>query len=287
MNPNQPVNPFQVSPQPGATAGPQPQPVPTPAVNITGTPPPAPQTPQPGYPSSPTPPVYGYSQLSQPMSFQQPSSGTKLKKIIIASAAVLVVAALAGGAVLLSHKSTNNPISSLTNAVKGDSDVVSRSDGTLDLSKLIDDQTTIKNQDIKAKLNQQVNLSDGTSYMILSVARNFTTDSIFLKAGSGKELVKVSLVIGNKKKEGNLYADASIFKIKNSAGGLQEPVYANSSDLADAINSQDVAPGKQLKGSIVFEVDKDEPINAILTSDQFKNYSTNENVTINSEVALQ
>lgn len=288
MDPNQPSNPYQTPPQPIPQDGVQPQAMPG---QVAGNPgiqqPPVVQQsqPLPTYPSTPPPPapVYG---VQQPMSPLPTPPGSNRKKLVIIIAAVVAVCLLGGGAFLLTRGGGDSPVSNLTNTIKGGGDIVDRKDGTLDLSDLIDKQASIKTQDLKAKLNQQVNLSDGISYMVTSVERNFTPESRSLKAGTGKELVKVTVVAGNKSKKGSAYISSSLFQIRNSAGGLINTEYVAKSEMPDVLKGESIEPGKQLKGTLVFEVEKDEKLAALVTEKQYKNYSSDKVVTIKSEVAL-
>lgn len=224
----------------------------------------------------------GYEQfLNTPL----PNPDAKRRKIGLIIIA-LVVLIIIGGGFLLASKG-NNPVSDIANSIGGSGEVVDRSDGTLDLSNLTDTQKTIKNQDLKAKLNQQINLSNGMSYMATGVERNFVANSEFLKAADGKELIKVDLVVGNKDKQNSLYVYYGFFSIKNSAGGLQKPLYADERDITEPLISGELASGKQIKGAIVFEVDKDEQIDFLITEDKYENYSTKDQVELKSEVSLK
>lgn len=295
MNPNQFSDPFRPPTPPVETPQPQPQtqfspqPV-TGPVSSAPTVSPTPQsvyptTPvQPGYPSTPTPPVYGYS---QPTASLPKARNVKRQLILLAISLVAVLGIVAGGVIYLNH-SKSNLLSGTTNSTNGDANaVVSRSDGTLDLSKLIDVRTALKSEDLQAKMNEQINMSDGISYMVTGVQRNFTSSSPSLQAKAGKELVKINLVIGSRMKSGTAYIDSTFFKLKTSAGGLQAAENVAASDVPDALINESLTPGKQAKVAIIYEVNKDEPISAVVTSNQFKNSSTSGDVTINSTVSLQ
>jgi len=314
VDPNQPVNNNQDTPavQPPESAGAAPmqptmdaQPPMPPLPSLPPTQPAGEQTMQPqpmpmDQPMQPTPMQGMPMGPAQPMSpggfgapYQQPMSSSQLsgsgsgrKKIIIIAVAVVAGLAVLGIGASLVFKKGSNPITNIVNSVKGGSEVVDRSDGTLDLSDLVDKQGSIANQDVKAKLKQQVNLKDGTSYMVTAVERNWTSTSRYTKAAAGKELIKVSMVVGNKSKEGQVYVSSSMFKVKNSAGGLQSAEFISKTDLAEALQGQDISPGKQAKGVLIFEVDKDEKVSAIVTEVKYDNYTTKEVVTIKSEVSL-
>lgn len=228
------------------------------------------------------------------------TGGNKSKAPLVVGIVVgaIVLISLLGGAAYVVLNKQNKSSASKTSgsnstsqtdgsASNSSGDVVDQKSGTLDLSNLIDGQQSIKEQDLQAKQNQQVNLSDGTSYMVTSVDRNYTPASRYLRASNGKELIKVNLVVGNRKQTGNRYFSSSYFKLKNSAGGLQTAKYVSQSDVPDALGSQDVAPGKQAKGSIVYEVDKDEKVGAITTQDTYKFFTSKKVVTVKSTVSLQ
>ncbi|MDQ5972378.1 MAG: hypothetical protein QG553_537 [Patescibacteria group bacterium] len=267
MEPQQPIQPQQ--PQQPET----PQPLVQPAI------PTQPITPTPQPMATPTPPMMSAN-----------SGGGKSKKglvIVMVVVGVLVLVGIGAGAYFLLTGSSS-PASSITNAVKGSSDVQDRSDGTLDVSNLIEDkQTSLKNQDIKAKLNQQVNLSDGTSFMITKVERNYVSDSKYVKAAAGKELVKVSVVVGNRLKSGTVYATSGMFKATNAAGGSITAEFLSKDDVADAIVGTSIDPGKQLAGVVIYEVDSGEAIQAISVTNKYKNYTTEETIEVKGTVSLQ
>lgn len=316
MQPQQPTQPNGVPPQPESTPPQQPeQPAPfsqpsepfsaqpsVPQSEPITTPPAAPSfqaadTPFP--PSAPTaspqqplgqaptiPPAPDYTPhtagMGQP---QMPHHAPDNKKLFIIGG--IVAGVLVVGAAAYFLLGNNNPIANVVNSVTGTPDVMDRSDNTLDLSNLIPDvDNTIKNQDVKAKLKQQVNLSNGMSYMVTGVTRGYAPTSRFLKASSGKEFIKVDVVIGDRSKDETIFASVAVFKFKNSAGGLQDAEYVSESDMPGALKGQEVDPGKQITGSVLFEVDKDEQ-GSLVTSDKYEKLGTKEQAVVASEVALK
>jgi hypothetical protein len=221
-----------------------------------------------------------------PPAFTTPSVHKGPNKMVVLIIIIAVaVAAIGTGVYFLFFNGGNSLIGALT----GTADVVDRSDGTLDLSNLIDNQKTIKEQTVKGKIKQQINLSSGTSYMVTSVDRNVTSTSTFVKAGPGKELIKVNIVVGNRDKDTNMYVAISDFQLRNSAGGLQSPEFVTADEIAGALESQDLASGKQVKGALVFEVDKNEKLSALITDDTYQLYgsgSSDKEIPVKSEVAL-
>jgi len=232
-------------------------------------------------------PAPNYGHQAYPGTAAHTAGDKKTTMLVIAAVVVLAIGAL--GYYLFANlgKSSNNPLSAV---VGGSSDVVNRSDGKLDLSGLIDTSSTIKDQDLKAKINQQVNLSSGLSYMVTKVDRNWTPAAgSYLKADANKELIKVTVVVGNKAKSGSQYVSDSLFKLLNSAGGYQDSELASKDDTPDILDGQDVAPGKQTSGAIIFQVDKGEAV-SLATDDTYQRIGGtggSKQVTLKSEVALQ
>ncbi len=284
-NPTGPPSPYPAPGQPPYPAQPsyQPAPAPGPMQN------PMPQ--QQAYPQ-PAPNPYGYPP-QQPMLPTYPVNKprNKRKQGVFVIIGIFVLIGVGVGVVLLTSgkakTDSNKIVSTGPSKPAVVSDVSDRKDGTLDLSTLIDNQTTIKNQTLTGKLNQQVNESDGTSFMVTKVTRNWTSTSKYLVADPGKELIKVNVVIGNRAKEGTIYASSTLFKLKNAAGGLQDSEFVEDSDgVADALKAGDVQPGKQVTGSIIFSVDKAENV-SLIYSKQYKNFKTDATVNVGGEVALQ
>jgi hypothetical protein len=211
--------------------------------------------------------------------------GSKGKFVMIAIVGVVILALLGGLAWWLLG-SGNNPISSVVNNVTGGSDVTDRNDGTLDLGSLIDKDVAIKSQSLTGKLNQQINLSDGLSYMVTKVERDVASPSKFVKVDAGKELIKVTLVVGNRAKSGDLYVYSSTFQVKNSAGGLQASEFITDDEAADVLSNVTVNPGKQTTGTLFFMVDKGEAV-SLATEAKYQRIGGSETATLTSEVALQ
>lgn len=260
-------------PQFGVTPEPQPQPQFQPQAE-------SPQSPQPAF-GQPAP-AYG----GQPaMTASAQHGGSKGKFVMIAIVGVVILALLGGLAWWLLG-SGNNPISSVVNNVTGGSDVTDRNDGTLDLGSLIDKDVAIKSQSLTGKLNQQINLSDGLSYMVTKVERDVASPSKFVKVDAGKELIKVTLVVGNRAKSGDLYVYSSTFQVKNSAGGLQASEFITDDEATDVLSNVTVNPGKQTTGTLFFMVDKGEAV-SLATEAKYQRIGGSETATLTSEVALQ
>ncbi len=308
MDPNQqPVNPVPPTnpgfqPQPTVSAMPDPAAVAAPAVpSPSGAQPyaaPEPQQPAPQmfassqpYPQQPAAQPYAnqaqaYYGSTEQITGSQIASKKNLKKPLLL-AGIVVGVLLVGGGIFLALKGGGNPISSIANSVSGNKDVVDRPDGTLDLSKLIDMQTTAKEQTITAKLMQQVNLSDGMTYLVKNVERNYVSPSKYVAAGTGKELIKVNVVVGNRKNSGSIYFSTTTFQAVNSAGGRISAEFVTRDSVPGAFVGTELDPGKQYSAFLLYEVDKDEKVSALTTEEKYENYSTKEKITLKSEVSLQ
>ena len=266
-------------PQPVVAPPVAPQPVPQP-VAVAPTMPAAPAPVQPMFPPSPAAPAFS----SQPIA-DIPAPKNK-KKLVMIVAGVVVVVLIVGGVLIATGGAKKVPG---LKTITGTSDVQDRSDGTLDLSNLIDRQKSIKSQDLKAKVKQQVNLSDGTSYMVTSVERNWQSNDKYNQPDAGKEYIRVKIVIGNRSQTGSVYASSSMFQLKNSSGGLQDYVYVTDAELPDRINSDTINAGKQVSGSIIYAVDTGEKGLSLVTNDEYESIgtATKQRVTIKSEVSLE
>jgi hypothetical protein len=222
---------------------------------------------------------------SRPLDVPKTAPRRKNKKLLMIAVAAVLVVALGVGFFII----RNGGDPAIKKAAAQDAkDVTDRSDGKLDLRLLVDKQQNIRAQDLKAKPKQQVNLSDGISYMVTDVQRNFTPQKgSMLKVKDGKELIKVSVVVGNKSQEANIYFVSGYFKLRNHSTGLQSSLSVVPADASDIFKTQNIASGQQATGSIIFEVNKGEEVIGLVTEDAYKDYKTNEDILVRSEVAFQ
>jgi hypothetical protein len=198
--PNPPQNPIVAQPQP------QPQPSAPPAQQpnaFFATPAQAPQQPP-----------------------AAPSSGKK-KVLIIAAIAggVLIVTAIIIG-LLGSMGSGSSPLQGAINTTTGQaSDVVPRSDGTLLVDSTINRTEAAKTQDISAGLNEQINLSDGFSFMVTGVEvvesfqRTLSGKAVTFRPDSGNEFISVAYVVGSRAEDITVSYSSTTFDVKNVASG--------------------------------------------------------------------
>lgn len=136
-----------------------------------------------------------------------------------------------------------------------------RSDGKLNVSKLFNADSALRQQDIKAGFKEQLNMANGISFMVTDVEHGWLRQGQYSsKPAAGKEYIKIGVVVGSRAEEGTLSIYASSFKMINSKGGLQDSKYASESDLPNngLANSVSLNPGDQVSGWIIYEIDKNE-----------------------------
>jgi len=292
-DPNQPAQAPAPTPNLETTPAPAqevtPTPAPAPAENPFGAPAPAP-TEVPA--SSTVPPV-----TSPAPGFPGGQAPKKLSKgllIGIIAGAILVLAGLGVGAyALLGDKdsdgeSSNSVTEAIKNVATGNKEVIDRTDGTLDLSKSDDGKEDIVAQDVSAKLNQQVNLSDGLSLMVTKVERNFTGfNSKYVTVKEGNEVVAVTVVVGSRAEEGTRLRQSALVLSAASDPAIKSTFASSLAKVENAFDANStIKKGEQVSGVILYQVVKGEKVNAFLYSAPYTNSATDENVTLKVKINL-
>ena len=119
-----------------------------------------------------------------------------------------------------------------------------------------------KDETVEGAIGKQVSTSDGLVLKVTNIERNFQFKDENFKLSEGKELVKVNFLIGNITKEKAKDILSSSFKLENAAKAQLLP--SNVQNYTDIFDSKKLDPGAQSKGSIVYEVVKDEkPLNFV------------------------
>ena len=277
--------------QPNQTPAPEPVQTPAPAPESTpnqfGTPSPAP---------APTPTEAPAAAPSFGATVAQPSKKISKGLLIgiIAGAIVLLAGIGVGAYALLSGddadgESSNSVTEAIKNVATGKKDVIDRPDGTLDLSRSDDGKEDIIAQDLSAKLNQQVNLSDGLSLMVTKVERNFTGfNSKYVTVAEGKEVIAVTVVVGSRAEEGTRLRQAGL-KVSAPSNEAISSTFASS--LAKVENAFDanstIKKDEQVSGVILYQVAKGEQPLSLTYSAPYKNSATGESVTVKAKISLQ
>lgn len=194
------------------------------------------------------------------------SSGFPKKKLLIIGLIVGVVLVLGVGLALIFGKSDQSGSGSLVDKITGNAhpDVVDRPDGTLDLTNKINSNQTIANQSVQAKKGQQVNLVDGTSFLVKNMTRGVETKlkpTDFDYPKEGNELVQLELVVGsNDEKDSKLFSQVSFF-VEASGGIVAKAEYGT--DELYGLSRANVNSGEQATIYHVYEVPKGSTINFI------------------------
>ncbi len=136
----------------------------------------------------------------------------------------------------------------------------------LDLSKLFEASIAEHAQDIKGKVKEQINISDGVSFAVTGIERGWSTGDDYYKPSKNKEYIKVAVTAGYRGKTGSGSVSDSSFKLLNSKGGLQDNRYLSDKLLPDnelSSGSTTLNPGDAHSGWVVYEIDKGEQVTLV------------------------
>ena len=138
-------------------------------------------------------------------------------------------------------------------------DVIDRPDDTLDLSQKVSTYLSIKKQTISAKLHQQVNFSNGLSFIITGVQKDWKSpDKYSLPPTAGNYYVKLNMSVGNR---GDVAQSLDYSGLTITTNGqVQDKILyypfgaelGSQKNLADDFNNID--QGQQVQGAIIIQV---------------------------------
>lgn len=147
-------------------------------------------------------------------------------------------------------------------------EVVDRPDGTLDLDTIFDPYYGSYDQNIEAKIGQQINTSAGLSFMVKEYSPWVSKDK-YTKPRSGYKFIRVDLLLGNRtakrldissygfgiqEGEDKSRTDASVYLGKEDRNSFTaDEVYLNT--YSDGLDSQ-----KSMSGVIILEVKDTGPL---------------------------
>ena len=245
------------------------------------------QAPQNGYiqpPLQPNP-YSGYNPSPYPGEESKPKSK---KLVFIIVGAVVLLGAIAAIAVVSSKtgQNTGTPQATETHdqqpgTVNAGSDIVPRTDGQLDLSVKADTSKSIKEQTIKAKTKEQINLSSGFSFMANKIEA-YTSNDAAVKPAAGKQFVVVSIVVGNRAQTNSLSVSYLDFKLRDKDSTLLSAQTASQQILSNILaNPSALKPGEQLAGKVVFEVNATDTDWVLIHKETYQ--KTTDNTTFNVE----
>ena len=244
--------------------------------------------------STPTSAPVSTDQTQTPPILGAPKSKKGLIIGLIAGGAVLLVGLAILLFFLLGNKgsdtaSTGNPVvDAVKDVVTPENEVVDRPDGTLDLSDKVDGNKEVANQDITAKLNQQVNLSDGGSFMVTKVERNFTGfDARYFKVKEGEEAVAVTIVAGSRSTAGT-GINKNALTLSAPSNDAIKSTFASSLAKVDGLldSANNLEEGQQVSGKLLWIVKSGETPLALKYSVSYTNYTTAAVVTLKAAINL-
>jgi len=154
---------------------------------------------------------------------------------------------------------------------------------------LVDAQEEIKDQDIKASLNEQVDLSNGYSIKVTGIERGWAGP---VKEGrripsnqDGEEIVAVNVTITNNSAEEISIGGRSIGLIDESGEDYIEALSSYQLD-EDVMLLEKLAPGASRSGQIIYPgVPKDAQLTYIYDS-SYKNFINDEIIQLKAEIKL-
>jgi hypothetical protein len=233
-----------------------------------------------------------------PTPVQQPKSRKKFYIIIAAVVGLLAI----GGAVtafVMLNQDGESPIQTAIDAVTGETPtVVDRPDGTLSLDTTVDGQDSLKTQNISATVGQQINLSDGFSFMVSDVSpltsfkRTFGGRESTVTPDEGNKLIKVTYVVGSRLEAPETISFSSYtFDVVGADADKQyrSETFLSSDPLLPegyySLSMEKLTSGMQTQFVLYYEVPKDVAIHAERTK-QYKNYQTDEQIEVTGRVSL-
>jgi len=267
MDPNNPYNPY----------------------NPNNTPP---QQQQPGYggqqPFQPNP-YTGYNPNPYPGEAGNGKKPGSSKKLLLILGGVVLVLAIVGATILImsSGDSGNKKDNTTTNNTQQNTDdpnaadVVARNDGQLDLESRIDITKSIKEQTIKAKIKEQINLSSGFSFMATKIESYTSTDPAVVPA-AGKQFVAVSVAAGDRSQSSTISVSYLDFKLRDNDGNLLSGHNSTQQIISNSLaKPTQLKPGDQITGKVVFEVDATDTDWVLVHKETYQ--KTTDNTTFNVE----
>lgn len=160
-------------------------------------------------------------------------------------------------------------------------DVVDRSDGQLDLSSRVNLNKSLKAQKLQGKVQQQVNLSSGFSFMATKY-EDYVSANPATKPAEGKKFIVVTTVVGNRNSSSNISVSYLDFRLRDQSNVLTAGSVTTNELLGNPLASPtELKPGEQITGKVVFEV------NATDTNWVFKHSETYQKTTDNTSFVVE
>ncbi len=205
--------------------------------------------------------------------------------IVIAVMVVVAAAGVVGYSVLSNKKPASTPATTdnkpaETNAT---ADVIPRDDGQLNLSAKLDTASAIKEQTVKAKIKEQINLSSGFSFMATKIEA-FTPNDTAVKPADGKKFVVVSAAVGNRAQTNAISISYLDFKLRDNDNKLLPGHPSTQAILGNILaNPTSIKPGEQVTGRIVYEVNATDTSWVLVHKETYQKTTDNTTFTLAGE----
>ncbi len=243
---------------------------------------------QPGYPPVQSPmPTSGYNPYPYPGEAEAPKSRGP-NKLILGVVAVIIIVGILFAALSAGSGDKQAPQTQTTNepTVKPAADVVPRSDGRLDLSSKIALGKSLKAQTLQAKINEQINLSSGFSFMVTKI-EDYVPTSPSTKPAAGKKFIVVTTAVGNRNDTSNLSVSYLDFRLRDESNALVAGHITTNEILNNSLsNPVELKPGEQLSGKVVFEADATDYNWVFKHGETYQKTTDNTSFTVEGEIVL-
>jgi hypothetical protein len=237
-------------------------------------------------------PYAGYNPNPYPGEVGPAKKGLSKKLVYGIIFSLLGLAIVAVGVVVVINQLDNKPTTSTgttpppTNTPDASADVVPRDDGQLDLSTKIDTTSSIKEQTVKAKTQEQVNLSSGFSFMVTK-AEAYTSTNPAVKPATGKQFIAVSIAVGNRAKANSLSVSYLDFKLRDTDNSLIASSSVTQEILGNSLsNPTALKPGEQTTGKVVFEVDATDKSWVLIHKETYQKTTDNTTLTVEGDISF-
>ena len=214
-----------------------------------------------------------------------PNKGVIIAILILGVLAVLIVAltVIPTGS---DNKNKSPQSQNNTNSSQANKDIVDRSDGTLDLSSRITLNQSLKAQDLQAKIKQQINLSSGFSFMV-NKFEDYTSPNPTTKPADGKKFIVATAVVGNRLNSGNLSVSYLDFRLRDDDTKVIPGHVITNEILNNPLSSpNELKPGEQITGKIIFEVNATDTSWAFMHTETYQKTTDNTTFEVAGEVIL-
>jgi hypothetical protein len=213
------------------------------------------------------------------------AGGAKIIAVSIAAVALISIIIAVLVAASQNKPAPQTPQPQQQTEAGGMADVVARPDGSLDLSKRLDTSKSVRSQTVQAKINEQVNLSSGFSFMVKGID---DYDSATIKPSTGKKFVILLVAAGNRAQSGDLSVSYLDFKLRDSSNRLLNGHPATQQVLNNLLASPtELKPGEQIEGRLIYEVELAEKEWTLVHKETYQKTTDGTTFTVEGRIAVK